>query len=102
MFGLSDNNFNCIIKTIELNPKVEKAIIFGSRAMGNYKPGSDIDIAVYGSKITTEEVIRLSNTLNEDTPLPYKFDVINYNTLTNNDLRLHIDEKGICIFKRLE
>ncbi len=50
MFGLSDNNFNCIIKTIELNPKVEKAIIFGSRAMGNYKPGSDIDIAVIWKK----------------------------------------------------
>ena len=45
MFGLLDRDIKYIIKALEQHDEIEKAIIFGSRAMGNYKKGSDVDIA---------------------------------------------------------
>lgn len=46
MYGLLDKDINYIINTLIRFPEVEKAIIFGSRAMGNYKKGSNIDLAI--------------------------------------------------------
>ena len=50
MFGLKDSDINAIIAILKRYPDVKEAIIFGSRAMGNYKPGSDIDIALKGKR----------------------------------------------------
>ena len=47
MYGLLDRDIKYIIKALEQHDEIEKAIIFGSRAMGNYKKGSDVDIDVY-------------------------------------------------------
>lgn len=50
-YGLTDQDLNYIIKTIAKFDEIEKAVLFSSRAKGNYKPGSDIDIAIYGDEI---------------------------------------------------
>ncbi|WP_414646601.1 nucleotidyltransferase domain-containing protein [Clostridium tetani] len=51
--------------------EIEKAYIFGSRAKGNYKPGSDIDIAIYGENINLDILSKLNSILEEKSPMPY-------------------------------
>ena len=97
MFGLLDRDINYIIKALEKYEEIEKAIIFGSRAMGNYKKGSDIDIAIVGKSIDNSILYRLDDYLNEVYPLPYFFDIINYERINNENLIRHIDEEGKII-----
>ncbi|AWK51261.1 hypothetical protein DIC82_09590 [Clostridium beijerinckii] len=50
MYGLLDKDLNYILDALSKLSEIEKAVIFGSRAMGNYKKGSDIDLVIMGSK----------------------------------------------------
>lgn len=98
MFGL--NKIDCLFikEALSHYPEIEQAIIFGSRAKGNYKAGSDIDIALKGKKITDNTVFKLSDELEEQLPLPYFFDLIIYSSITNLELSQHIDRVGKKIY----
>jgi predicted nucleotidyltransferase len=99
MFGLTQSDLNLIIKTIAAYDDVDKAIIFGSRAMGNYKPGSDVDIALKGN-LDPDTASRIAIELNERLPLPYKFDVVAHSEIAHLPFREHIDQHGKTFFKR--
>jgi len=86
LYGLTDEELN-EIKNI-LKKHTSKAILFGSRAKGNYKKGSDIDIAINGD----ERKIRYI--LNEETFLPYFFDIVNLEKIKNQNLLEHIKRVG--------
>ncbi|WP_010531803.1 nucleotidyltransferase domain-containing protein [Lentibacillus jeotgali] len=100
MFGLKDKDIRLITETIENIGEIENAYVFGSRALGNYKKGSDVDIAIIGSNVTQDTVSKVSETLNEQLPLPYFFDILDYDDITNLNLTEHIDLHGIQIFNR--
>lgn len=97
-FGLKAEDIKQITDIIITFPEVHQAIIFGSRAMGNYKNGSDVDIALKGKNITHEIVTEIKYQLNEETPMPYFFDVVDYDRLKNEDLITHIDQFGKVLF----
>jgi predicted nucleotidyltransferase len=97
-FGLRESDLDYIRKTIKKFPEIKKAVIFGSRARGNYKPGSDVDIAVYGENITFDTLSGLHAMLEEYGPLPYFFDIVDYMHLENKELKEHIDRVGKIIF----
>lgn len=100
-FGLSQESLNTIEDAIKPFPDIEEAVIYGSRALGNFKPYSDIDIALKGEHLTDRSVSALRTFLNHAAPgFPYKADVLNYHTLTNADLKKHIDEFGKILYKR--
>lgn len=99
-FGLSEVDLQKILFIIASNYKVKKAFIFGSRAKGNYKNGSDVDIALSGINIDLNDISKIASTLNEETNMPYMFDVLNYDKLSNTDLIAHIDTIGIQIYSR--
>ena len=90
-FGISPKSMEMIINTLMERDVVEKGAIFGSRSIGNYKNGSDIDIVIYGPQITSEILNDVSVTLNEKLPLPYYFDIVHYETLKHDGLKEHID-----------
>ncbi|GAA0706142.1 nucleotidyltransferase domain-containing protein [Paraclostridium ghonii] len=98
MFGLLDRDILYIHKALGQFDEIEKVIIFGSRAMGNYKKGSDIDIAVIGKEVTSKTIFKLDDYLNEVYPLPYFFDIIQYDLITNEKLREHINNEGKIIY----
>jgi len=98
-FGLSKKELNLIIEKIRNRINIKKAVIFGSRAMGNYKNGSDIDIVLFGADINDELRI-VKRELNEYTNLPYHFDILNYYEIENIELKKHIDKYGKVIFER--
>ena len=99
MFGLRPTDIEAIISVLRRYPEVEEAIIFGSRAMGNFKPGSDVDIALKGNLLSSTS-IDISVELNERLPLPYKFDVIDYAAISHQPFIEHIDCYGKTLYKR--
>ncbi len=99
-FGLQMQDLHEIIAVLKTFTAVEEAVIFGSRAKGNYKKGSDVDIAVKGKDLTHAVVATLSYRLNEESFLPYFFDVLQYEDLTEEVLVSHIDRVGKCIYTR--
>lgn len=100
MFGLLDRDIMYITKALEKHGEIEKAIIFGSRAMGNYKKGSDVDIAIIGKDVNRMIIYNVDDYLNEVYPLPYFFDVIQYNEITNKNLIDHINNEGKIIYTK--
>ncbi|HBW37008.1 nucleotidyltransferase domain-containing protein [Desulfosporosinus sp. BICA1-9] len=99
-FGLREEDLSHIITTMKQFSEIEKAAIFGSRVKGNYKPGSDVDIAIWGNKISFSTLSRLHAILEEESPMPYFFDIVDYSHLNHKDLKGHIDRVGIVFFTR--
>ena len=99
-YGLSDKQIEEIVKIIDTYKEVEKALVFGSRATGRYKNGSDVDIAIFGEKADTGLASKIKFYLEEETYLPYFFDVIAYNSLQSEELKKHIDTYGKVLYKR--
>ena len=81
-------------------PKVQFAYIFGSRAKGNFKNGSGVDIALKGTELDYDTLIKISFWLNEQTAMPYKFDVLDYDSIQKPALKEHIDRVGIEFYRR--
>lgn len=93
--GFQQSDLAIIVSVLQKHQEVAEAWLFGSRAKGNYKTGSDVDIALKGEHLTAEIISNISYQLNEETSLPYKFDILNYNSISNIDLKEHVDRVGI-------
>jgi uncharacterized protein len=99
-YGLLQGDIDEILHALGRFPQIDEAIVFGSRAKGNYKPGSDVDIAIKGKAIDHSCVGGLSFYLNEETSLPYYFDIVHYEEITEQELTRHIDRVGKVFYKR--
>ncbi len=100
IFGVLERDLNFIVQEFKKFPEIEKAVIFGSRAMGNYKKASDIDIAIYGQDITFDILSKINYKLNEVIPTPYFIDVVHFEKTKNEELKKHISEFGKIIYKK--
>jgi type I restriction enzyme S subunit len=98
-FGLEKHIVESIISVFEEHSKVDKAYVFGSRAKGNYRPDSDIDIAIKGQELTTDDIISMAVAF-EAEGVTYKIDLIDYNNIKEPELRAHIDRVGIEFYSR--
>lgn len=96
--GLNTQTTLKIFSVFKRFPQVEKAILYGSRAMGTYKAGSDIDISLIGKNLTQELVWKISDAL-DDILLPYVFDLSLFETLDNLELKEHISRVGIIFYQ---
>jgi predicted nucleotidyltransferase len=97
--GLSDDTTEKIQRTLSQFVDVEKAVLYGSRAKGNYKSASDIDLTLYGAGLSQDMLMEVSMAL-DDLLLPYTIDLSVYTSLDNDDLREHIDRVGLIFFQR--
>lgn len=100
MFGLKKGEMEHICSILSKHPEIDEAIVFGSRAIGNFKSGSDFDLALSGHKISLQVILSIYDQLNEISNLPYHFDIVNYNDISNPALKQHIDEFGVSMWKR--
>jgi predicted nucleotidyltransferase len=99
LYGLSKATIKKINLVFDHFEEVGEAVLYGSRAKGNYKPGSDIDIALKGEKIN----LRLLNKIDFDLDellLPYSFDISIYDHISNIDLIDHIQRVGKTLYKK--
>lgn len=92
-------DLNRLTEVIQTLSKVNKIVLFGSRVKGNAKPSSDWDFALFGSNITTNDILTLQVEI-EDLWLPYSVDLIDYNSIQNDALREHIDRVGKVVWSR--
>ncbi len=99
-FGIYNKSFKLIVDTLLAFPEIKKAWIFGSRALGNYKKGSDIDIALEGENITFDIITTLYGILNEELLIPYECDLVDIKSCDNIELLCHIKQKGILFLDR--
>jgi predicted nucleotidyltransferase len=99
-FGFKYGDLETIIQVLSKFPAIERAVIFGSRAKGNYQAGSDVDIAIWTAD--NNEAWQVPDMLNNETLLPYKFDVLNYNKINNKELKEHISRAGVEIYEPKE
>ncbi|WP_111640232.1 nucleotidyltransferase family protein [Marinomonas shanghaiensis] len=93
-FGLTSTELEELNSIIQSFHEIESVMIFGSRAKGTYKPGSDVDIVISGNKLDHSVVARLSNQLNEETTFPYFFDILDLNTIKSEEMLAHIAQYG--------
>ena len=99
-FGISKKSFSLLLSALQKYNEIEKAVIFGSRAMGNEKTGSDIDIAIYGAGVNNKLIVELKTILNEKMNIPYFVDLLEYKSISNMQLKDHIDKEGKILFNR--
>ncbi len=99
MFGLSKVTITCLNKTFLSNKKIETAIVYGSRAKGYFKPGSDIDITLKGNNIVFNDLINIYKMIDE-LNLPYKVDINIYNKIKEPSLIEHINRVGQTFFEK--
>lgn len=93
-FGITPKSYQLLVEAFLKYPEVKEIVIFGSRAKGNYKPGSDIDLAIKGENCTIKTAWNINAYLNEVLPIPYYVDVIYYDGLESAQLKDHIDRVG--------
>lgn len=99
-FGLKESTIEKIRAVFAGYPQVEKAMLYGSRAKGNYKNGSDIDLTLYGGEDLTLNVLyKISNAL-DDLLLPYTIDLSIFNQIGDTEVIDHIRRLGIVFYEK--
>jgi len=97
--GLSHVQWAKIVRVFTEFENIQKVILFGSRAKGNWKEGSDIDLAVVARNPGFAELRQIEIGL-DDLDFPYFFDVVVYNEILSKDLKDHIDRVGKIIYSQ--
>lgn len=98
-YGLLVTDIERIVSIFKSNPKVDNVILFGSRAIDTYKPGSDIDIALKGTDIKLNDILDSKAELDR-LSLPYKIDIVIFSRINESALTEHIERVGISLFNR--
>jgi predicted nucleotidyltransferase len=98
-FGLPDEAVEAICSVFRRHPQIETVMLYGSRAKGNFKNGSDIDLTFKGNRLDQGILNRIDTEL-DNLLLPWMFDLSIYSTIENKDLIDHINRVGIPIYQR--
>ena len=98
-YGLSDVVIEKLCGVLAQFPEVERAVLYGSRAKGNYKVGSDIDLTLYGPALTSQRCATIADAMDE-LLLPYTIDLSVFADLNNPDLRVHIERVGMVLYPK--
>jgi len=97
--GLPEATVSRIQGVLASFKEVEKAVLYGSRAKGNYRAGSDIDLTLYGPALTFDQLGLIANEL-DDLLLPYTIDLSIFGQLSHPELREHIERVGRVFYER--
>ncbi len=97
--GLSPRALATITRVLAHHPAVEKALLFGSRAKGTHKPGSDIDLALIGTALDWRVLGRIYDEF-DDSSLPHRFSLVIYDSTTDAEVAAHIQRVGLPLFDR--
>ena len=98
-YGLKDIEMAYLETLFSKNERIERVILYGSRAKGNHKPFSDVDITLVGDELTHQDLNRIILAI-DDLLLPYQFDISIFHQLKNDTLIDHINRRGIVIYEK--
>ena len=74
-------------------------MLYGSRAKGNARPGSDIDLTLFGSGLDQRKVGQIDDAL-DDLLLPYRIDLSIFARITHSELLDHIQRVGVALYEK--
>ena len=97
-FGLSDTVIRELQDVFRRHANIEKVLIFGSRSKGNYRSGSDIDLALIGKGIDYRQILELYTEI-DDLELLYSIDMLDYQTKVGTPIGDHIDRVGQVFYE---
>jgi len=98
-YGLNEETLSNVQDVFSAFPEVEKAILYGSRAKGTFKPTSDIDITLVGEKLNLQILNQIEWKL-DDLLLPYTIDLSIFRHINNTDLIEHVGRVGVVMYER--
>jgi predicted nucleotidyltransferase len=97
--GLKQEHISAIHECFALYPAILKVILYGSRAKGNYRVGSDIDLTIIDDHLSPSDLLQLENKL-DDLYLPYKIDLSLKRQINNSELLQHIERVGQIFYDK--
>ncbi len=97
-YGLNEQIITQINSVFAHYPEVEQVILYGSRAKGTYKNGSDIDLTLKGNRLDLAIINKISNDI-DDLLLPYSFDISIFSQISNAGLVDHINRVGVVFYE---
>jgi uncharacterized protein len=98
-YGLSPKTIEKLCGVLAAFPEIDRAVVYGSRAIGNYKNGSDIDLTLFGPKLTQRSCASVAEAI-DDLMLPYTVDLSVFSLLEHLDLEAHIQRVGLEFYCR--
>lgn len=98
-FGLNETTISSVTAVFSRYAEVESAVIYGSRAKGNYREGSDIDLTLTGPQLTYRIMTRIEDEI-DDLLLPYLFDLSILSHIENPNVVDHIRRVGKLFYKQ--
>lgn len=99
-FGLNEETISRIRGVFARYPQVEKAILYGSRAKGNYRDGSDIDLTLCGGAELTLDILYSIMQELDDLLLPYTIDLSIFSQIHDQAVIAHIRRVGVIFYER--
>ena len=96
-FGISTEDHDKVCSVFSNFKSITRVVVYGSRAKGTYKPGSDIDLCITEGFVDFHQMNQLKNQL-DDLNLPYTIDLSNFEELTNSELKSHIERVGLVFY----
>ncbi len=99
-FGLSDASIQKIHDVFKHYPQVEKVVLYGSRARGDYENGSDIDLTLHGGETLTHFIVSKIATDLDGQLLPYTIDLSILSHIRNPELVEQINRNGVVFYIR--
>ena len=97
-FGLPEASLSALQAVLSRHPRVAEARIYGSRAKGNHRPGSDIDLTLLGPELSAQDLLRIEIEI-EELGLPYAVDLSLFDQIDSAGLRSHIERVGQVFFR---
>lgn len=91
--GLPAHALRRLLEVIRHDPSVERVVLYGSRAMGSFRPGSDIDLCVFAPAMELSSLLKLGTEIDE-LLLPWKVDLCVWHQIDNTALKDHIQRVG--------
>lgn len=98
-FGLKEETVHAVCAVFSAHPEVQKAILYGSRAKGTHRNGSDIDITLLGGSDLTLDVLRGIMSEIDDLLLPYTFDLSIFQDISDTEVLEHIRRVGAVFYE---
>ena len=98
-FGLNNATIKSLGMIFDRHTQIERVLIYGSRALGKQREGSDIDLVMIGPKLSYDDLLTVANEI-DDLLLPYKIDLSIWHHIDNDQLTKHIEDHGVVFFER--
>ena len=100
IFGLRNSDLEYMTNLFRQRPDIEQVWLYGSRAKGTNQPGSDVDLALIGPDVERDSVRHVHYVLEEESPMPFFFDVLHWDILSNQKLKDEIQRTAKLLYQR--